>query len=50
MFEKNSDLHLRKVQICFVFEKNSDLHLRKIHICFVLIFDDAKNQQLSSSL
>ena len=34
LFEKNSDLHLRKIQICFCIEKNSDLHLEKMQICF----------------
>ena len=33
-FEKNSDLHLRKMQIHFDFEKNSDLHLLKMQIHF----------------
>ena len=30
LFEKNSDLHLRKMQIYFCIEKNSDLHLEKM--------------------
>ena len=34
LFEKNSNLHLRKMQICFCIEKNSDLHLEKMQICF----------------
>ena len=34
--EKNSDLHLIKMQICFYIEKNSDLHFIKMQICFVL--------------
>ena len=50
MLEENSNLHLRKIQICFYVKKNSkfaskedinvflfknsDLHLRKIQICF----------------
>ena len=30
LFEKNSDLHLRKMQIYFCTKKNSDLHLEKM--------------------
>ena len=32
--EKNSNLHLEKMQICFYVEKNPDLHLEKMQICF----------------
>ena len=34
LFEKNSDLHLRKMQIYFCIEKNLDLHLEKMQIYF----------------
>ena len=34
LIEKNSDLHLRKMQISFFIEKNLDLHLRKMQISF----------------
>ena len=36
LFEKNSDLHLRKMQIYFCIEKNSDLHLGKMQICLCI--------------
>ena len=32
--EKNSNLHLEKMQIYFYVEKNPDLHLEKMQICF----------------
>ena len=34
---KNSDLHLRKIHICFYVKKNSDLYLRKIQIFFMFL-------------
>ena len=35
--EKNSNLHLEKMQICFYVEKNLDMYLEKMQICFILI-------------
>ena len=36
LIEKNSNLHLMKMQIHFYFEKKLDLHLVKMQICFCI--------------